>query len=74
VTFAQFVLYILNMFSNLNCPNEESQITLLLDLLLVGFDVVHLHFYQVFLCGVSNSVHGPVVSIARPIFQFHATL
>jgi len=74
MSFAQFVLQVLNMFSNLNCPNEESHITLLPDLLFVGFDVVYLHFYQVFLCGFSSSAHDPVVSIARPIVQFYATL
>jgi len=62
------------MFSNLNCPNEESHITQLPDLLFVGVDVVHLYFYQVFLCGVSNSAHDPVVSVARPIVQFYTTL
>jgi hypothetical protein len=62
------------MFSNLNCPNEESHITQLPGLLLVGVDVVHLYFYQEFLYGVSNSAHDSAVSIARPIVQFYATL
>lgn len=74
MSFAQFVHLVLDMFSNLKCRSEESHITQLPDLLLVGVDVVYLYFYQVFLCGVSNSAQDPVVSIARPIVQFYAAL